>query len=1347
MIQGIKLGDLFNKLTEVNGDSQAALLVTSSGENGAIDEAQTIHNINVLNVNFFIHESCVQLEIQSDNNLSGDRVFWIEERCRCLFGMKHANVKIWKLADDDSDNRVGEKIWKSTDENRNKRVDDVNGNKRVNVEAEMIQKGSSDAEIESLMSYVGFNDNEDGIYLHGWNTNDDDLHDIERYQYDNYTDEPAFYEDNRFEAGSFESIQNELMEDESEAEHITGEADTFIGDTEAEYNPLSDEAETESKPFSYEFEVMPEYPEIDNSGKRASQKNTASKSAYQYGGNNGGNGGNQKFKRKARSNIRPGDFDASMKGIPFQDEDFYEKNQDVICGVKIEEKRTPISEISFEIREKVAVDGEIIYVDKRAIRGEKFIVEFDITDFQDSIRVKMFVSNENAPFLIPKLKEGQYVSVYGDVQYDSFIKETVIFAIDIQKAKKKQRMDEASTKRVELHLHTQMSALDAVTSASELVKRAAEWRHPAVAITDHGVLQAYPEAYAAGKKNKIKVILGVEGYLVEDKNDKISYHIIILVQNLVGLKNLYKLVSKSHLEYFYKRPRMPRREIEAHREGLIIGSACEAGELFRAVVENAPHEKLIDIASFYDYLEIQPIANNMFMVRNKTTESVDGLIEFNKQIVRLGDELSKPVVATCDVHFIDEYCEVFRRIMMAGQGFSDADLQPPLFFRTTEEMLDEFSYLGREKAYEVVVQNTNRINDMIDNVQPIPDGTFTPKIDGADEDLKHIVETRAKELYGEPLPEIVQSRLDTELHTIISKGFAVLYIIAHKLVKKSNSDGYMVGSRGSVGSSFVATMAGITEVNPLPPHYICPQCKHLEFVLDGSVGSGFDFPAKNCPTCDMNMIRDGQDIPFETFLGFKGAEKAPDIDLNFSGVYQATAHKYAEVLFGAQNVFKAGTIATIAEKTAYGFVKKYLESKNRTESKAEEGRLKKGCSGIKRTTGQHPGGIIVIPTDKEIYDFTPIQRPADSVDTDIITTHFDFHSLHDTILKLDMLGHDDPTIIKMLEDLTGVSALTIEVNDPQIMSLFTGTEALGVTPEQIGSAVGTFGLPEFGTKFVRQMLVDAKPRTFSDLLQISGLSHGTDVWINNAQELVRDGICTISDVIGTRDNIMVYLMYKKIEPLEAFNIMESVRKGKGVSAEKEKLMLENGVPEWYIASCKKIKYMFPKAHAAAYVLMAYRQAWYKIYRPQAYYAAYFTIRADDFNAETMTKGLDSVKIQIKEFYKLGNDLKAKEKNILTIMELVVEMYARGIQFLPVDIYLSDATMFTIEEDGIRTPLASLQGLGDTAAQSICEARKNDRFISCDDLIFKAKVSKSVVETLKNYGALEGMPEHSQMSLF
>lgn len=1217
----------------------------------------------------------------------------------------------------------------------------------------------------------------------------------------------------------------------------------------------------------------------------------------------------------------------------------------IIIGKAFSDGLMKIAEVTQDSG-KVAIRGDIFKVESRELRSGKFLYMFDMTDLTSSVTVKFFVEKDDLEFISENVKEGITVRVRGEAQYDKFTKELTIMASDIIEVQKAVKMDRAENKRVELHLHSQMSAMDAVSPVKDLVKRAAQWGHKAIAITDHGVLQAYPDAYDAAKKNKIKMIYGVEGYLLDDnvpivvssnnqslegefvvldiettglyaEKDRITeigavkvrngevvgeystfvnpeipipefvqkltgitdetvkdapliaqvlpeflefagsavlvahnapfdmgfirfnarmngmklanpvldtlqlsramfpelgrhklnivakhlgvtlenhhravddsrataeifvkcmeqlkekgvrtlddidgmfareddytragtYHVIILVKNLIGLKNLYKIVSYSHLKYYHKRPRIPKKLLMEHREGLILGSACEAGELYSAIVENKSDEEIAKIAGFYDYLEIQPLGNNRFMLDSGKVKSMEELKDINRRIVELGEKYKKPVAATCDVHFMDPHDEVYRRILMAGKGFSDADNQAPLYFRTTDEMLAEFDYLSRDKALEVVVTNTNAIADMVDeDIRPIPAGTFPPKIEGAEQEIERICMEKAKLVYGDPLPTLVQERLEKELTSIIKNGFSVMYIIAQKLVAKSLSDGYIVGSRGSVGSSFAATMSGITEVNPLPPHYVCMQCRYSEFITDGSIGSGFDLPEKDCPHCAIPMKRDGHDIPFETFLGFDG-DKAPDIDLNFSGEYQATAHKYTEELFGEGYVYRAGTIASVAEKTAFGYVKNYLDERNIVTTNAEINRLVKGCTGIKRTTGQHPGGIIVIPSDNEVFDFTPIQRPADDAQSDIITTHFDFHSLHDTILKLDILGHDDPTMIRMLEDITGIKVHDVPVSDEQVMKLFLTTEPLGIKPEDINCEVGTFALPEFGTKFVRQMLLDTKPKTFSDLLQISGLSHGTDVWLNNAQDLVRNGICTISEVIGTRDNIMVYLMYRGLPPKTAFKIMEDVRKGKGLKEEYEQAMKEHDVPGWYIESCKKIKYMFPKAHAAAYVLTAIRIGWYKVYHPEAFYVTYFTVRADEFDADLMTHGQEKVKNKIRELEQKGNNMTQKEKNVLTILEIANEMYARGIKFLPVDIYKSDAVKFQITPEGIRPPLNALQGLGTAAAQNIVEARKDGEFLSMDELRLRSKISKAVIEILQQHGCLEGMSESNQLSLF
>ena len=824
-----------------------------------------------------------------------------------------------------------------------------------------------------------------------------------------------------------------------------------------------------------------------------------------------------------------------------------------------------------------------------------------------------------------------------------------------------------------------------------------------------------------------------------------SYHAIILTQTQKGLINLYKLISFSHLNYFYKKPRIPKSLYEKYSEGLIIGSACEAGELYRAIVAGKSDEEIEEIARYYDYLEIQPIGNNEFMVRNGTVNNEEDLKDINRKIVELGDKLGKLVVATCDVHFMDPQDEIYRRILMAGQGYDDADNQAPLFLRTTNEMLEEFAYLGYDKAYEVVVTNTNKISDMCENVCPISPDKCPPHIEGCEKEIENIAMSKAKELYGEDLPEIVKQRLDKELNSIIKNGFSVMYIIAQKLVWKSNEDGYLVGSRGSVGSSFVANMTGITEVNSLQAHYRCPHCKYSDFT-DYGYKNGFDLPDKKCPKCGHTLKKDGMDIPFETFLGFDG-DKEPDIDLNFSGEYQAKAHKYTEVLFGKGKTFKAGTIGTIAEKTAFGYVKKYFEERQIVVSNAEVSRIATGCTGVKRTTGQHPGGIIVVPKDREIYEFCPVQHPADDPNSDIITTHFDYHSIDKNLLKLDILGHDDPTVIRMLQDITGIEPTTIPLDDKATMSIFSSTDALGVTSKQINSEVGSYGVPEFGTKFVRGMLVDTRPKTFEELIRISGLSHGTDVWLNNAQSLIEAGTIKLDEAICTRDDIMIYLIKMGLPPKTSFKIMECVRKGKGLTEEQESIMRENNVPDWYINSCKKIKYMFPKAHAAAYVTMAFRIAWFKVHIPKAYYTAFFSIRADEFDSEIMINGKERVKNKMKEIDSQGNNVTVKDKNMYAILEIVLEMYERGYKFLPIDLYKSDATKFIMEDEGIRPPLNSIAGLGTVAAQSIVEARKDGKFMSINDLQIRSKAGKSVIEILRNVGCLKGMSESNQMSLF
>ncbi|MUK89879.1 PolC-type DNA polymerase III [Ornithinibacillus sp. L9] len=825
------------------------------------------------------------------------------------------------------------------------------------------------------------------------------------------------------------------------------------------------------------------------------------------------------------------------------------------------------------------------------------------------------------------------------------------------------------------------------------------------------------------------------------------FHCTLIAKNEEGLKNLYKLVSHAHIDYFYRVPRIPRSLLQKLREGVLVGTACDQGEVFETMMQKSADEAE-SVAEFYDYIEIQPPANYTHLIEKDLVQNEAQILDIITKIVDLGAKMNKTVVATGNVHYIDEHEKLYRQILIASQGGNPLNrvTLPDTPFRTTNEMLECFNFLGEEKAKEIVVTNTHALAELIEEVSPVKDGLYTPTIEGADQEMRDLCYARAKHIYGEPVPQIVIDRLEKELDSIISNGFAVIYLISHKLVKKSLDDGYLVGSRGSVGSSLVATMTEITEVNPLPPHYVCPTCHHNEWITDGSVGSGFDLPDKNCPHCDTPLTKDGQDIPFETFLGFKG-DKVPDIDLNFSGEYQPNAHNYTKILFGEDNVYRAGTIGTIAEKTAYGYVKGYASDKSLVFKNAEVDRLVQGCTGVKRTTGQHPGGIIVVPDDKEIYDFTPIQYPADDRKSEWKTTHFDFHSIHDNLLKLDILGHDDPTVIRMLQDLSGIDPTTIPTDDKEVMKIFSGTESLGVTEDQINCKTGTLGVPEFGTKFVRQMLEDTKPSTFAELVIISGLSHGTDVWLGNAQELINDGICELPDVIGCRDDIMVYLMHKGLEASLAFKIMEFVRKGKGLQDEWIVEMKKHGVPDWYIESCKKIKYMFPKAHAAAYVLMAVRIAYFKVHYPIYFYAAYFSVRAGDFDLNTMVKGSDAIRKRIEEISLKGNDASPKEKNLLTVLEIALEMSERGFSFQKVNLYKSKASEFIVEGNTLIPPFNAVDGLGTNAAINIVNAREDGEFLSKEDLRERSKISKTVLEYLDNHGCLEGMAEKNQLSLF
>jgi DNA polymerase-3 subunit alpha (Gram-positive type) len=1256
-------------------------------------------------------------------------------------------------------------------------------------------------------------------------------------------------------------------------------------------------------------------------------------------------------------------------------------NPDVLYGRDFDEDSIPIDSIEGDIGD-VVIRGEIRSAEGRELRNGRGLFVFTITDDTDTIAVKVFVAADRLSELSGVLGKGTFVRVKGKVTLDSFDHElTVVSVWGIRKIPdfRVKRQDNCPVKRVELHCHTKMSDMDGVSDAASLVKRAYEWGHPAIAITDHGVVQAFPEANHAmedidrkyretyqkehpeATKEELKkisapfkVIYGMEAYLVDDLkgivtgsrgqsldgafvvfdiettgfspescriieigavrveagkivkrfstfvnpevpipfrienltgiNDNMvlpaptiekilpeflefcegavmvahnagfdmsfiekscedlgmareftvadtvamarfllpglnrfkldtvakalgvpldnhhravddaactaeifvrfvkmlkerditdldqlnaqgqisentirklpTYHAIVLATCETGRVNLYRLVSESHLKYYNRRPRLPKSLYLKYREGLLIGSACEAGELYQALLRGQPEPEIARITEFYDYLEIQPVGNNAFMIRDENNEAVkseEDIRELNRRIVSLGEQFRKPVVATCDVHFMNPEDEVYRRIIMYGKGFEDADNQAPLFLRTTEEMLEEFSYLGAEKAEEIVIDNPRKIADRCQKISPIRAGKFPPVIENSDQDLRNICYNRAHEIYGEKLPEIVEARLERELNSIISNGYAVMYIIAQKLVWKSNEDGYLVGSRGSVGSSFVATMAGITEVNPLSPHYLCESCHFVDFdseqVKAYTGRAGCDMPDRTCPNCGKPLKKLGFDIPFETFLGFKG-NKEPDIDLNFSGEYQSKAHKYTEVIFGAGQTFRAGTIGTLADKTAFGYVKNYYEERGVHKRNCEIDRIVSGCTGIRRTTGQHPGGIIVLPFGEDINSFTPVQHPANDNTTDIVTTHFDYHSIDANLLKLDILGHDDPTMIRMLEDLTGTDATEVPLDEPRVMSLFKSTEALGIRPEDIGGCpLGCLGIPEFGTDFVIQMLQDTKPQTFSDLIRISGLSHGTDVWLGNAQTLIEEGKATISTAICTRDDIMTYLIQKGLESELAFTIMESVRKGKGLKPEWEKEMLAHDVPDWYIWSCKKIKYMFPKAHAAAYVMMAYRIAWYKIYEPLAYYAAYFSIRASSFSYELMCMGKERLEYYMEEYQKRADTLSQKEQDTYKDMKIVQEMYARGFDFLPVDLYEAQAHRFRIMGGKLMPALDTIDGLGDKAADAVVLAARDGKFLSRDDFRNRTKVSKSVIDRMSDLGIFGDLPESNQISLF
>ena len=1052
-----------------------------------------------------------------------------------------------------------------------------------------------------------------------------------------------------------------------------------------------------------------------------------------------------------------------------QQESSNDENGSLLYGKPFKGKARNLSEVTEE-ENKIVAEGIVVKIEERELRTGAIILSMALKDDTDGIMIKIRFAHPkeygskqtgdpkaDCDKLKKRLKSGMRIKVQGNVKPDRYENDELVMfnPYGIYAVETVERMDNAEVKRIELHCHTKMSRLDAVTTIKELVNTAKKWGHPALALTDHGVVQAFPFAFDAASNSDLKLIFGVEGYLLPTVDSKQSYHIIILAKNPEGLRNLYRIISISHLKYMVKqRPRIPRELLNQYREGLIIGSACEAGELFRALLAGKTDEELEEIAGFYDYLEIQPVGNNSFLLRDNfhpELNTIKDLQELNKKIYRLGKKINKPVVATCDVHFLNPEDEILRRILQAGQGYNDADLQPPLFLRTTEEMLKEFSYLGDEIAYEVVVSNTNLINSWVERFKPIPDRDqlYSPIIPGAEEKIREMAYAKAREWYGDELPSIVSERLEMELKSIIGNGFAVLYYIAHKLVRKSLDDGYLVGSRGSVGSSLVATMIDITEVNPLIPHYRCPECRYNEFITDNSVGSGFDLPDKECPQCHAKMVKDGHDIPFAVFMGFNG-DKVPDIDLNFSGVYQPQAHKYTEDLFGRDNVFRAGTIATIADKTAYGFIRKYYDSKGVAVRNAFVDGVISGFAGIKRTTGQHPGGIMVVPRDMDIHYITPVQYPADDKNSGTITTHFDYHSINDRLVKLDILGHDDPTVIRMLEDLTGIPAKEIPFADEATMSLFSSTEALGVKPEAIGSEVGTFGIPEFGTHFVRQMIKDVQPKNFSEIVRVSGYSHGTDVWLNNAQDLIKEGI-PVHDTISTRDDIMTSLIARGVEPLKAFKIMEDCRKGKahkeGLAPELLKAMTEAKVPDWYIESCHRVQYLFPKAHAVAYVMMACRIAYCKVHYPKEFYAAYFTVRAPKFDAALVDKGIEYMKRFVKEIYAQGNAAKVNDKDTVTYMELAIEMISRGYEFEKIDLYRSDPHKFIVTEKGLLPPLGALAGIGGTAADNIAEARKGHAFISHEDLKNRAGIPKSSIEALAALGVLDGLPETDQIRLF
>lgn len=1032
---------------------------------------------------------------------------------------------------------------------------------------------------------------------------------------------------------------------------------------------------------------------------------------------------------------------------------------------KLSEPVTKISSITEESG-AVVIQGEVGEGDMNGVKLREFkngtiCVSFCVTDDTDGISCKKFFKDDKKADAQPfadSIKAGSLVKIAATAKYDDYAKETVLFinALEILE-KAAARVDNAEVKRVELHVHTTMSAMDAVIPVEKLIKTAADWNWNAVAITDHGVIQAFPNAAQTAEKlakagKPIKIIYGMEGYLVgDDFKQKFANHVIILAKNKRGLENLYKLISISQIKYMYYRPRIPKALLSELRDGLIIGSACEAGELIRAIVAGKSDAELEEVANFYDYLEIQPIHNNDFLVRSEDFPNIttdEDLININLKVAELAKKLNKPLVATTDAHFLNPEDSICRAVLMHSKGYEDADKQPPLYLRTTDEMFDEFQYLDKETAYEAIVTNPNKIADSVEFLKPIPDGLYSPQVPGAEEEIRNTSYAKAKRLYGENLPALVEARLEQELKPIIAHGFAGLYMIAQRLVKKSNDDGYLVGSRGSVGSSFVATLTGITEVNPLPPHYRCPKCLYSKFFTAGEVGCGYDLKNKNCPVCGHKLIKDGHDIPFAVFLGFDG-DKVPDIDLNFSGEYQATAHKYTEVLFGKHNVYRAGTISTVAEKTSFGFVKKYYEERGQKKHGSFIAKIAAGCQGVKRTTGQHPAGIMVVPRDMDIHYFTPIQYPADNKDASTTTTHFDYHSISSRLVKLDILGHVDPTMIRMLENLTHRDPKTIPLDDKPTLSLFNSTNALGLTPQQLGTKSATYGLPEFRTGFTRNMIDDTHPDCFSDLVRISGFSHGTDVWLGNAQDLIRQGKCTLKNAISARDDIMMYLIHHGVDALKSFKTMESVRKGKGIKSDVVDDLKAHDVEDWYIDSCQKIKYLFPRAHATAYVMMAYRIAYCKVHYPLAYYAAYFSKRTEEFDANEIIKGQQHIKRKLDELEDLAEERKldVKEGDRLADYQVVYEYFLRGFTFERANLYYSDAEDFIIKKNGLLMSLSSIDGVSEAAARSIVEARADGKFSSVDDLKNRAGLNKTVIAALKSHGCLNDLQETNQISLF